>query len=474
MNAYVKSTELKSIPFNEIRRAATGSLNNDMILKAISDVLNIEIRKFCSVEAIVHTYEYKLHLGYKTSEVTTEKTESPGNTLKRTDAPTKLRYFNYEELKRSATLSNGKYRGKLYGTVELYSCDKQMSCPRCSGTGICKACAGEKQIDCPVCHGFRECVSCRGTGKYTCTNCEGNGLCPECNEGWCTCETCQGDGEVRCPDCDGTGDFINEECNECGGSGYYRWDTECRVCHGTGRFVRECKNCEGKGVVDCDNCDGDGGWSCDECHGKGTCSHCKGKGYFQCKACSGSGKCGKCKGKGEIWCPDCHGKGICFDCKGEKLITCPRCNGTGEFQTYKEYAFAENETHKQFCTLRIDGINDINCDKCYQGVIYEFFAGRAVIFQPAELLDKVSQEHYALVKKWIELDNNSTFTKDKMNLNYLNITATLYRIPVSKFILLCNNKVFTILIVGYNKVVYYDNLPNFTSRIVGRIINIFK
>ena len=40
MNAYVKSTELKSIPFNEIRRAATGSLNNDMILKAISDVLN--------------------------------------------------------------------------------------------------------------------------------------------------------------------------------------------------------------------------------------------------------------------------------------------------------------------------------------------------------------------------------------------------------------------------------------------------
>ena len=442
MNAYVKSTELKSIPFNEIRRAATGSLNNDMILKAISDVLNIEIRKSCSVEAIVHTYEYKLHLGYKTSEVTTEKTESPGNTLKRTDAPTKLRYFNYEELKRSATLSNGKYRGKLYGTVELYSCDKQMSCPRCSGTGICKSCAGEKQIDCPVCHGFRECVSCRGTGKYTCTNCEGNGLCPE--------------------------------CNECGGSGYYRWDTECRVCHGTGRFVRECKNCEGKGVVDCDNCDGDGGWSCDECHGKGTCSHCKGKGYFQCKACSGSGKCGKCKGKGEIWCTDCHGKGICFDCKGEKLITCPRCNGTGEFQTYKEYAFAENETHKQFCTLRIDGINDINCDKCYQGVIYEFFAGRTVIFQPAELLDKVSQEHYALVKKWIELDNNSTFTKDKINLNYLNITATLYRIPVSKFILLCNNKVFTILIVGYNKVVYYDNLPNFTSRIVGRIINIFK
>lgn len=474
MNTYIKSAELSSVPFYEIRRAAIGSLNNDKILEAISKVLNLDIRNSCSVKSIVHTYEYKVHIVNKTSKVDVGRSETPGNTLKRTNAPTKLHYFNYEELKKAASLNKGKYRGILYGTIEHHSCDKQTSCPKCSGTGICKSCDGEKQIDCPVCHGFKECVSCSGTGRYTCTNCEGNGLCPECNEGWCTCETCQGDGEVECPDCNGTGDFINEECNECGGSGYYQWDKKCRVCNGTGRFIRKCKRCNGTGITKCEYCDGDGGWSCDECNGTGMCSHCKGEGNFECKACSGSGKCGKCKGRGKVWCPDCHGKGLCFDCKGEKLITCPRCNGTGEFQTYKEYTFSENEINKQFCTLQIDGINDINGDECYQGVIYEFFAGRAAIYQPEELLDKVPQEHYALVKKWIELDNNSTFAKDKLNLDYLNTTATLYRVPVSKFILKCNDKVFTILIAGYNKVVYYDDLPNFASRVVGRIKNLFQ
>lgn len=214
MNTYIKSAELSSVPFYEIRRSAIGSLNNDKILEAISKVLNLDIRNSCSVKSIVHTYEYKVHIVNKTSKVDVGRSETPGNTLKRTNAPTKLHYFNYEELKRSASLNNGKYRGILYGTIEHYSCDKQTSCPQCSGTGICKSCDGEKQIDCPVCHGFKECVSCSGTGKYTCTNCEGNGLCPECNEGWCTCETCQGDGEVECPDCNGTGDFINEECND--------------------------------------------------------------------------------------------------------------------------------------------------------------------------------------------------------------------------------------------------------------------
>ena len=130
----------------------------------------------------------KIQIGDTIEFSQTETREKPGNTLRKTDEPTELHLFTYEKLKESAKFNHGKYRGKLYGSIKLCECDKNISCPDCSGTGICSSCDGEKQVECTVCNGDKECISCNGTGTYTCTNCEGDGDCPECNDGWYTCD----------------------------------------------------------------------------------------------------------------------------------------------------------------------------------------------------------------------------------------------------------------------------------------------
>ena len=457
MKCFQRSGSLE-ISLENLREITVDSSNNTNILDAIRKALNSNLWG-CSINSISHTYELKAKITNKTSEVELTEKEKSGDTLKRTNEPSQLQYFTYEQLKKSATFRKGKYRGKLYGTVKLFSCNRLVDCEKCGGTGVCDSCNGSKQVVCPVCDGDKECVSCGGSGRYTCENCGGDGVCPECEEGWISCDDCGGDGTMCCPDCDGSGEY-NVMCKKCDGTGtYLRTNKKCRACDGSGRFIRECNRCGGDGTVDCDNCDGDGGWDCNDCDGTGECFHCGGEGDFRCKACSGSGNCGKCKGKGKIWCPDCDGKGICFDCRGEKLVTCPRCNGSGKFQKYKEYTFSDGHSVRELISLSIEEseVSSITGDVCYSGEIYDFFAGRASVYNPEEVLNVVSEEYRSKVETWISIENNST--RGNIGMDYLNTHVELYKIPVSKFVLSYCNISFTILIVGNERNVYYDELP---------------
>ena len=482
MNYLNKAKDLAGISIDSVN-SSTNSSCKELIL-AISASVDKNLN-YCDVVSISHSDEVKAIIKNKTSKVALKKKENPGNDLSRRDEPKELHLFSYDQLKKAAKLNNGIYRGKLYGTIESFSCPIKVNCPDCSGSGICNRCDGEKQVRCTVCDGNLECVSCDGTGKYTCTNCEGDGICPDCNDGWVECEDCNGegtvccpecngDGTVYCPDCNGSGNYIDEPCNKCGGSGYYRGDTECRACGGTGRYVVECRrcdgdgtidcdNCDGDGTVDCDNCDGDGGWDCKSCHGSGKCSHCRGKGFFICKACGGSGECGKCKGKGKIWCPDCYGKGKCFNCKGDKLVTCNRCNGTGKYQSYIEYSFTDGETTDELFSLPIDkkDISSISGELCYKDVIYDFFAKRANIYNPDSAVNSLNGSHIEILKSWLSLEHNSPFSKGIITNDFLNTYVEIYKIPVTKVVLRHKSNNFSFWIVGYNLSVFYENLPNF-------------
>ena len=470
-----KTGKIEKLSIGDIRN--TTKDNCTKLIDAIGAVVDRNLGMSCSVVSVNHSYEYKILITNKTSSVQLETKEKPGNTLRKTNEPTELHFFTYEKLKESAKLNHGKYRGKLYGTIELCKCDKTISCPDCDGTGICSSCDGEKQIVCTVCNGDKECISCNGTGTYTCTNCDGDGDCPECNDGWYTCDECNGDGTMDCPDCNGSGNYVDSTCNKCGGSGYYDYynNKVCRACGGSGRFVITCKRCDGDGTVDCDNCDGDGGWDCKECHGSGKCSHCHGEGGFTCKACSGSGSCGKCKGRGKIWCPDCHGKGKCFDCKGEKIVTCPRCDGLGKYQSYTQYSLSDNETKRELCSIPINAsdIEAADGDCIYNNVIYDFFAGRANTYDDKNILQQVSADKIEIVKDWISLEKNSTFTKDHIGKDYLNTKAELTKLPVSKIVIRCNSTNYSIWIVGKNKVIFYDDLPSFAARLFGGLSKLF-
>lgn len=466
-----KSGSIKNLSLESIR--STTNNNCAQLVDAISSVVDCNLGKSSTVVSIFHRYEYKANVSHKASDICLDKKEVPGKTLEKKDEPTELHLFTYERLKKTAIAEgNRTYRGKLYGTIELCSCDKKANCTECEGTGICSSCEGEKQIECPVCEGDKECISCNGTGIYTCTNCEGSGVCPECDNGWYTCDDCYGDGTISCPDCNGSGNFIDTTCNKCDGSGYYDYwnNKQCRACGGTGRYVVECRRCKGHGTTKCDSCDGDGGWDCKKCHGSGKCSHCHGDGGFTCKACDGSGTCGKCKGKGKIWCPACHGKGKCFDCKGEKLVTCPRCNGLGEYQTYTEYSLSDLEFNREYCSLSIDkdDIQHITGDLVYKDYIYEFFAGQKKLFDDQTILKHVADNRIDVVKKWISLKDESFFVQVRLEKDYIKTSVELVKIPVTIILLRCNSENYPIWIVGNNKVIFYDQLPSFTDRLLSR------
>lgn len=89
------------------------------LIDAIGAVVDRNLGMSCSVVSVNHSYEYKVLITNKTSSVQLETKEKPGNTLRKTNEPTELHVFTYEKLKESAKLNHGKYRGKLYGTIEL-------------------------------------------------------------------------------------------------------------------------------------------------------------------------------------------------------------------------------------------------------------------------------------------------------------------------------------------------------------------
>ena len=473
MTNLIKSSEIKELSLSQIRATDINS-KTDVLLEALGATIGKNIKKTSSLESIRHGYELKATITSKTAKVKIEREEVPGSSLVRRNDPIELKYFSYEDLKSQAEQNGNRFRGKLYGSIELHSCPTEIECPDCKASGICHHYGGERQVACSVCDGSKECPSCNGTGRYTCENCHGDGVCPECDDGWIQCQSCYGEGEIDCSDCNGTGNFIDETCNRCGGYGEVSGHT-CGVCGGNGRFVRKCRRCSGDGELTCEECNGEGGWDCEECHGTGDCSHCHGRGYHKCKACDGSGKCGKCKGKGKIWCPECHGKGVCFTCKGTAKVTCPRCKGLGEFQSFTEYIFEESEETKIRCSLPIDSlsVNEVTGNICFRGIVYEYFAKQRIVEDTMSPIQSVDNIQEAELERWLAFDNNSPFPKHLVNDDYLKTYAEIGKIPVTQIKLKCNSTTYNVYIVGNNKLVFYDLLPGFKDSLVGRLKKIF-
>lgn len=467
-----KSGALTKVSLSELTQFTTSSCRP--LIDKIGDVVQIKnFSSSCNVEALSHYFVLKTDIINNVSKIIITAKQQPGDDIKASNEAAELDQYKYEELREKAYYDGERYSGVLYGSVKTHSCETMIDCPSCGGTGICPRCDGEKQITCTVCEGSKECAACDGTGRYTCEHCDGSGNCPECDDGWVCCEYCWGEGTVSCPDCNGTGNYIDASCNHCGGWGTLPNGRDCPKCGGSGRFIKECRKCDGEGKIECSNCDGEGGWDCEECHGSGRCSHCHGEGSFTCKACKGTGICGKCRGRGKIWCPDCNGKGICFNCKGEKKVTCPKCLSTGKYQTYLHYSFREkNETkHYMNFPLEQDDVVQTTGIEIFDGVIYSFFAKRCNVFDVESA--KLSLHDFPLsdiekFEEWVRLENNSEFTKDRITDDYLNTRVINYRIPITKIILTCMKKNYTIYVVGNERMIYYDELPGTARLLFGK------
>lgn len=463
-----KSKKLTGLSLSELNGVKIK--DSKKLIKEISNVLYIDLSGSCTVESILHYQELKAQIQNIKSKVALNNLVKPGTSLVYKNEPTELYKFTYKQLKYAANQKDNTFSGILSGTVKAHDCAKTVACPDCSGTGICHDCEGKKKVTCSVCDGDLECVACNGTGIYTCRNCDGDGECPDCDEGWVTCDDCDGDGTMDCPDCNGTGNYIDEECRKCGGSGWYTYDKECNACNGTGRYVVKCRRCRGTGEIRCSNCHGEGGWDCNSCGGDGVCSHCHGEGGFTCKACAGSGTCGKCRGTGQIKCPTCHGKGSCYNCKGKKEVTCPKCEGTGFFQSYTQYCLTESKSVKEFCSLDIaeKEISDIEGDVCYNDVLYSLFAKQAEVYDLQKLKECLGDKN-DMIDKWFALEKQGKPEND----DYLNTTVKVYCVPVTAVKLKCRGKSYNIYIVGNSRIIFYDDLPWFGARILGRLGKLF-
>ena len=214
-----KSKELNTLTLADIRKMT--EKDSETLLGEVSKTVDRNLSASCIVESVTHYQAIKARIVSTKSKVVLNDSVKPGKTLIYKNEPTELKNLTYNQLKGAAYKKNMTYSGILSGTIKVHDCNKTVDCLTCSGSGICVECNGKKKVVCPVCDGELECVACNGTGRYTCRNCDWDGECPDCDDGWVTCDDCDGDGKYDCPDCDGIGNYIDEECNRCDGSGYY-------------------------------------------------------------------------------------------------------------------------------------------------------------------------------------------------------------------------------------------------------------
>ena len=114
-------------------------------------------------------------------------------------------------------------------------------------------------------------------------------------------------------------------------------------------------------------------------------------------------------------------------------------------------------------------ISDIEGDMCYNNVLYSLFAKQAEVYDLQNLKECLGNND-EMIEEWFTLENQGKPEND----DYLNTTVKVYRIPVTAVKLKCRYKVYNIYILGNNRIVYYDDLPWFGARILGRFLKLFE
>jgi hypothetical protein len=126
----------------------------------------------------------------------------------------------------------------------------------------------------------------------------------------------------------------------------------------------ECNDCFGSGVVDCDECYGEGEIECYTCDGSG-----------ELEGIEGPENCDDCNGSGNDYCGYCDGGGN---------IECNECEGSGTVNSEEEYVFLNNE----YWVFYSDEVSD-ELQKAENESVYG-------LFDAYEILDKSKGGVYLL------------------------------------------------------------------------------
>lgn len=399
----------------------------------------IFLDKISVITSVKHQYVLHAMITHKTFTVDTKSVESAGNILLTDATSSNINDWLCQDLiERSMEQSCNdgifEYKGILNGSIDTHSCEPNINCPTCSGSGICQECNKKGVITCPVCSGNTECSVCGGEGNICCPNCNGYGTVD--------CDECEGSGEEDCYMCDGTGN-----CTVCNGTGEVNGKS-CRRCNGSGK----CNRCHGRSTFYCKSCDGSG---------TQTCSACDGDTEITCPSCHGSGICATCNGEGSVICPTCHHSGQCPDCKGTGLQKCPRCNGTGFYQTYKTYTVRVKSSKYKFSSWSDNDqqlFHSLNGLSIYNDRYYAMDSEIVSQNDIDNLLQKAGQN--SAFKNWIR-SISPTYAKA------LQSYAKLEHIPLTEVFYKVGRNEFSFFIVGTNNAIIYTKLPSLIASYLG-------
>ena len=88
-------------------------------------------------------------------------------------------------------------------------------------------------------------------------------------------------------------------------------------------------------------------------------------------------------------------------------------------------------------------------------------------------MNATDAKHHETLKNWLAIEKLSTFTNGKINDDYLNTYAEIYGIPVTKLVMKCLAKEFSVWIIGKNQTIFFDEMPNAITRLLGTITKPF-
>jgi len=219
---------------------------------------------------------------------------------------------------------------------------------------------------------------------------------------------------------------------------------------------------------------------CPSCAGSGRCHKCNRVGHITCKKCDGKGQaqtktkylkngktrkinetCHSCGGNGWHNCPVCGGNRTCRQCSGNGNVVCARCEGTSKYQTFTVCTsnFKENIVGEVYTDTREikDHLIKRKGELIYDEIVLDWKNDKVLSTNNVAVMSKFDKEKNSSIVDLIERENKKLIISTQRTAR---VHLKLYAIPVAEVAYKFEETPYKIFILGIDKYVYANKVPN--------------